>query len=414
MHLGSAKLSVVAETDLEICVVGGGVSGFTTAIVLRLLGYRVKLAAKAWIASPGPRDPTFASLYPAASIIPHSVVIANAAWHIQTSLRFYAALRFAAAAGVRTQRHFELFEAAVDVPEYAAYFPAFAPVPSTGSPRYQVPRRSDAGAVSGWTFECFFAEMPEYGRWLRRTFDALGGSVVPCGHLDSSDLQAIPAPVIVNCTGYGSGALFDDEVNLALVKGVLVHVYVDRSDPAGSRPAPFSYNYTPDRSIYCAPSGEAADVYWYPRVDSWVLGGTRLSGRLDPSGRWSGEEPTGPTVEIDGVDVPTPILELNRDLIKSATGVDIAPLRRTATVGYRCVRTEGSGGVRLEADTMGDALIVHNYGHGGAGVALSWSCAVRVARIIAAERRPADPPRHDDGTAVGWLAALAREAVQTS
>jgi hypothetical protein len=140
--------------------------------------------------------------------------------------------------------------------------------------------------------------MPEYAPRLRRSFAALGGSVVRCRRLEHRDLPAIPADVVVNCTGYGSAALFDAGPNLALVKGILVRAFVDRRDPAANRPPPFSYNYTPDRSVYPAPSGGAADVYWYPRVDCWVLGGTRLSGRLDRSGRWHGEEPAGPTVAL--------------------------------------------------------------------------------------------------------------------
>jgi D-amino-acid oxidase len=407
----------MAEPDPEICVVGGGVSGLTTAIVLRLLGYRVQVAACDLIGGPNPSgarlDPTFASLYPAASIIPHSVVIADVAWHVQTSMRFYAVLQFAVAAGVRRQRHFELFEEPVIIPEYAAHLPAFAPVPLGPRELPDGPRRRGARRVSGWTFECFFAEMPVYAQWLQKTVHALDGLVVPCGRLDQRGLMAIDAPVLVNCTGYGSAALFDDEPNLALTKGVLVHVRVDRSHPAGSRPAPFSYNYTPDRSVYASPSDGAADVYWYPRVDSWVLGGTRLAGRLDRSGRWVGEEPAGRTVEIDGIALPEPIVELNRELIQSATGVDIAAWPRSATVGYRCTRTAASGGVRLEADTTGAKLVVHNYGHGGAGVALAWSCAVRVAQIIEAEHGPGRPPRPDDGTVFGWLAALARSAAGT-
>jgi glycine/D-amino acid oxidase-like deaminating enzyme len=408
------RLPTMAETGPQICVLGGGISGLTTAVVLRLLGYRVEVAAPDLIGAPAPvsgrPDPTFASQYPAASIIPRSVVIADEAWHIETSLRFYAALQFAATAGVRRQRHFELFETPVEVPPYAARLPAFAPVPSGLSSLAEGPRRVGAHGVSGWTFECFFAEMPEYGPWLRRSLAVLGGSVVGCRRLEHRDVQAIPADVVVNCTGYGSAALFDDGPNLALVKGVLVQAFVDRRDPAANRPPPFSYNYTPDRSVYPTASGGATDVYWYPRVDSWVLGGTRLSGRLDRSGRWRGEEPVGPTVDIDGIAVPAPIVQLNRELIQSATGVDIGPWPQTATVGYRCVRTAESGGVRLEAETQGDKLIVHNYGHGGAGVALAWSCAVRVAQIIAAERRPADRPPADDRSPLGWLAALARSA----
>jgi D-amino-acid oxidase len=407
----------MAEPGPEICVIGGGISGLTTAIVLRLLGYRIQVAARDLIDRPvrsgASWPPTFASLYPAASIIPRSVIIADLAWHLRTSMRFYAVLQFAATAGVRRQRHFELFEAPVDVPEYAAYLPAFALVPPGPRQPPDGPRRRGARSVWGWTFECFFAEMPVYAQWLQQTLHALGGLVVPCGQLDRRDLMAIDAPVLVNCTGYGSAALFDDEPNLALTKGVLVHVQVDRSHPAGARPAPFSYNYTPDRSIYATPSNGAADVYWYPRVDGWVLGGTRLIGRLDRSGRWLGEEPAGRTVEIDGVAVPEPIVELNRELIQSATGVDIGPWPRSATIGYRCMRTADSGGVRLEGDAMGAKLIVHNYGHGGAGVALAWSCAVRVAQIIEAERGPGRSPRPDDGTDIGWLAALARSATGT-
>ena len=305
---GLAVGCTLADPRPDVCVLGGGVSGLTTAAVLSLLGYRVHLAAKDLIGGPGRRperpDPAFASMYPAASIIPRSVVIADLAWHIETSLRFCAALQFAAIAGVRRQRHFELFESPVDVPEYAGHLPAFAPVPPGASPGPEVPRRAGADGVSGWTFECFFAEMPQYEQWLRRAVAALGGHMVRCSHLEPRDLPGLPAPVIVNCTGYGSGTLFGDEANLVLVRGVLVHVLVDRRHPAGQRAPLFSYNYTPDRSVYPAPSGEAADVYWYPRVDSWVLGGTRLSGRLDRWGRWSGEEPAGPTVDIDGVAVP--------------------------------------------------------------------------------------------------------------
>ena len=47
-------------------------------------------------------------------------------------------------------------------------------------------------------------------------------------------------------------------------------------------------------------------------------------------------------------------------------------------VGLRPSRNE----VRLEADTSGDRMVIHNYGHGGAGVTLSWGCADEVVALV--------------------------------
>src|SRR3954467_9843438 len=46
------------------------------------------------------------------------------------------------------------------------------------------------------------------------------------------------------------------------------------------------------------------------------------------------------------------------------------------------VRPYRSGSYRLEAETASGKFIVHNYGHGGAGVTLSWGCAARVRDIV--------------------------------
>ncbi len=37
---------------------------------------------------------------------------------------------------------------------------------------------------------------------------------------------------------------------------------------------------------------------------------------------------------------------------------------------------------RLEAETISGKFIVHNYGHGGAGITLSWGCAAKVRNIV--------------------------------
>ena len=39
-------------------------------------------------------------------------------------------------------------------------------------------------------------------------------------------------------------------------------------------------------------------------------------------------------------------------------------------------------GIRLEAETVGNKLIIHDYGHGGSGISLSWGCAHEAVNIM--------------------------------
>ena len=47
-------------------------------------------------------------------------------------------------------------------------------------------------------------------------------------------------------------------------------------------------------------------------------------------------------------------------------------------VGLRPSRYE----VRLEEETINGKKVIHNYGHGGAGVTLSWGCADEIVKMI--------------------------------
>jgi glycine/D-amino acid oxidase-like deaminating enzyme len=111
----------------------------------------------------------------------------------------------------------------------------------------------------------------------------------------------------------------------------------------------------------------------------------------DEAAPWAGEAWNGKTIAIpqEGVtgqtnEVPAPILTLNRDIIFALTGVDLDTLPKAAMTGYRHKRET----VRLEATSEGARRILHNYGHGGAGVTLSWSCAVRIASMMASPNGP--------------------------
>jgi glycine/D-amino acid oxidase-like deaminating enzyme len=52
-----------------------------------------------------------------------------------------------------------------------------------------------------------------------------------------------------------------------------------------------------------------------------------------------------------------------------------------------CLRPFRAAGPRLDSETIGDALVVHNYGHGGSGWSLSWGSST-IAVKTAMERSP--------------------------
>ena len=44
--------------------------------------------------------------------------------------------------------------------------------------------------------------------------------------------------------------------------------------------------------------------------------------------------------------------------------------------------TPGRTEVRLEKELISGRTVIHNYGHGGSGVTLSWGCAEEIVEIV--------------------------------
>jgi hypothetical protein len=157
---------------------------------------------------------------------------------------------------------------------------------------------------------------------------------------------------------------------------------VEARIPAPETP-PLSYNYTPRSHVFRDRDGHPADVYYYPRRETCVLGGTREPGVVDSR---TGEfllrrEPVYETVRISGIDVPKPILTLNLDLVRQLTGTEPTPPYR-ASVGFRHLAgTADDPRYEIGLRTIGERPVVDCYGFGGAGVTLSWGAALRVVEM---------------------------------
>jgi D-amino-acid oxidase len=424
----------------DVAIIGGGVSGLTTAVLLQANDYRTTLYTRA---KPGPepdvtREPEFATLHAAASVLPHSVEAPRVKYWTTLSQRFFQALSFQAACGVRAQTHYEVFEGKVKSPVYAMSVDNFEVLKDRDLTVPWVPRRRDAPALSGWKFDAFFCEAPEYVRYLVRLYLEIGGEIIEPPELPGDSLRAYLAlnyDFYVNCTGQHAAAFLEDalldlpgnfEVHDApenlqgrpvafeplldpfppkLIRGHYLRVDIKRI-LTGERKRFFSYNYEPVPTVYGTQSGAPADVYCYPRSDAWILGGSRQEGTY-VNGAWQWEETVGEELTfpcdqrgVTELPVPAPIFELNADLLKQITEdqldlrklYEVDPTLILAGVGYRFVRDAPNDSVRVTASrlnvrsrngsTQRTKYVLHNYGHGGSGFTLSWGCAFNLLQML--------------------------------
>lgn len=413
----------------KVAVIGGGISGVTTATLLQLNGYETCIYTHeqpAFDIEQSNRLPSFASLHAAASILPHSVVTPKAAYWTRVSQEYFRVLAFLARCGVREQTHFEIFEdIAKPPPEYWRSLQNFQQLDEADLLSPQVPRRLRAEATSGWRFDIFFSEAPQYIAFLYNLYAALGGQlVVPAplaGDKSLMDYLRLDYQFYVNCTGHAAIDFVNDSTlensvedipdqltfeplhdqsRAKYLRGHYLRVDIKKllTDERGRF---FSYNYTPSAEVYHHANGDPADVYCYPRSDCWVLGGSRQvhEGPLDPSGRWIGEEIPEQSAELfagrgsQQIAIPRVIFELNDQLLERVTlgSLSLRKLRAERPdafvpgVGLRFLRSNSSSSVRLSCSRVRFGTvkyILHNYGHGGAGFTLSWGCALDLLRIL--------------------------------
>ncbi len=157
---------------------------------------------------------------------------------------------------------------------------------------------------------------------------------------------AAEVPLIVNCAGLGAGELTGDEL-VTPVRGL--HVIVD--------------NPGLEEFFIEAPFTPAWAAYW-PYPDHVVLGGTQSTD--------------------DTSTEPDP--QIADQILRRC--IEVEPRLRHARVrGHQVGLRPGRPEVRLEVEQIGAGRCVHNYGHGGSGVTLSWGSAFAAAALLLDERK---------------------------
>jgi D-amino-acid oxidase len=201
-----------------------------------------------------------------------------------------------------------------------------------------------------------------YLSWLHKQV-ALAGCTLVLGHL-SGDLRSqeqqlrreFAADLIVNCTGLGAYELAGDK-DLCPHRGAVIRI---------ENTGKYMPRITAAHCVANDPSTDHQDmIFIVPRGGDRLL----LGGLVEPS-QW------GTNVGLDYAPIRD-LLQRNVEFLPALAGATLdqaEPVR----VGLRPFRGQS---VRLEHEP--GTAIIHNYGHGGAGVSLSWGCAEHVATLAA-------------------------------
>jgi D-amino-acid oxidase len=197
-----------------------------------------------------------------------------------------------------------------------------------------------AGYAAGFRVTLPLIDMGRYlGHLAARVESA--GVPIDLGPVESLAAAASEAPLVVNCAGVGARDLVPDPA-LRAVRGQ--HVVVE--------------NPGVDEFFMTEPIGPAWTSL-FPHGERLILGSVAQDDDWDA-------EPRSEDAEA--------ILERCAAIEPRVRDARILEHQ----VGLRPARDI----VRVEAQPLGAARVVHNYGHGGTGVGLSWGCAREVVALV--------------------------------
>lgn len=312
----------------QITILGAGVSGLTTGILLREAGYQVRILARE---------------LPAQTVS----AVAAAIWFPYEAEPAEMANRWSAAS-------YLVFQELAGLPGTGVSMVDFLVLSAEGQddswkeglPKGAVRQASaeelPPGFNLGYLARVPLAETPVYLPYLQARFLRSGGELAIREVLEVDSLLQ-QGHAVVNCTGLGARQLFSDD-SLYPIRGQVLRA----AKKEGVRSMVFS-----------GVKGQLA--YIIVRSTDIVLGGTDYSHdyRLEHS-----EEDTRLILQrcraLDAaIDTPT--------VLGAAVGL------RPKRPAIRCEREAGRN-------------VIHNYGHGGAGYTVSWGCAQEVLHLMQARR----------------------------
>jgi D-amino-acid oxidase len=335
----------------DVAVIGGGVSGLTTAIVLGERGHRVELFA-------GKIGMDTTSGRAAAIWFPHHIGnpnddVSKAAVKEWARATFHSLQSLIPADGRP--------DANIGISMIEFRIVSRNELPESERPwapsRDLKPEDLPPNRFFGYSIDVPLIETPVYLRYLEQRLEHKVGA--ECIHRGAKigGISAIDVGVsiVVNCAGIDGPDFSRMEDSTAMNPGRGV-VILGRT--AKSYAILDADEYESGKLMYIVPRRLSGQC---------VIGGSDTNDRS-----------------------PTPAVKEIAEIVERCSAADstLEVETSSALVGLRPLRPKG---VRLELEDIDGRAVIHNYGHGGSGFTVSWGCAEEVARIVATITAPATP-----------------------
>lgn len=309
----------------NVLVIGAGVSGLSTAIILHDAGHKVNIWTK-------DLTPDTTSNIAAAFWYPYLCNPRDKA--ITWSKSTYQYLEKNALTDDTSGTRYIMFTEYLKVKSPEPWWRPAVDVFERPSPE-ELPN----GYVDGYRTKAIVMDTSRYLPWLLLQLEQRGIEVVQ-REVSNFDETLEHYDVVVNCTGLGSRELCNDK-RVFPVRGQVLRV-----EPNGFNDV-------------VADESDENLAYIIPRFNDIIIGGT------SQANDWNLQVDPNDTADI-----------LRKAKTISSEFDDVKILEEK--VGLRPARDE----IRLEAEDRNGKLLIHNYGHGGAGFTLSWGCANDVAQLV--------------------------------
>ncbi|XP_038655097.1 D-aspartate oxidase isoform X2 [Scyliorhinus canicula] len=196
-------------------------------------------------------------------------------------------------------------------------------------------------AIFGWMYTTLLCDCTHYLPWLEKRLKNAGGRLWSVKIRDFWELDGT-FDIIVNCSGIGARALTGD-MKLYPVRGQIQKVH-----------APWLKHFV---------RINGGTTYIYPGITSVTLGGTRQKDDWRMSA-----DPNDSKAIFEDCCLYEPSLKLSRKLFE---GVGLRPTRAVLRLEKEKLKRDGR-----------QMRLVHNYGHGGAGVSFHWGTAKEAAQLV--------------------------------